>query len=303
MRNKGIRNSKLLENSKSDLVFDVVNNCMLVFLLLIILYPLIVVVSSSFSSPSALMAGKVFFFPIEPTLDGYKAVFTHRDIWMGLGNSVFYTLVGTTVNMIVTTFAAYPLSRKDFTSRTWISLFFAFTMWFGGGLIPTYMLIKNLGLYNTRSAMIVPLMMNIWNMIIVRTYFQSNIGDELLESAKLDGCSDFKFFLRIALPLSKPVLAVVCLYYAVENWNIFSHAYIYLAKQEYQPIQVVLRDILILNTTQELSVNITEQAKSEAMSELLKYSLVVVASLPMLIIYPFVQKFFVKGMMVGSVKG
>lgn len=292
-----------ISGSASDNLFDITNNIFLILFALIVLYPIIVVISSSLSNPTALMSGKVVLFPIEPTLDGYRAVIHHPDIWLGIKNSVFYTVIGTVVNLIITVMAAYPLSRKDFTSRKWISLFFAFTMWFSGGLIPTYLLIKDLGLYNTRAVMIIPLALNVWNMIIVRTYFQSNISDDLLEVAKIDGCSDVKFLTQIAVPLSKPVLAVVALYYAVANWNVFTHAYIYLNKQEYQPIQVVLRDILLLNTTQEISVDVTKLAKSEQMSELLKYSLVVTASIPMILIYPFVQKHFVKGIMVGSVKG
>lgn len=291
------------QTASSDSVFDILNVTFLVIFALIILYPIAVVISSSLSNPTALMAGKVVLFPIEPTLDGYRAVIHHPDIWIGIKNSVIYTVAGTIINLIITVLAAYPLSRKDFTSRGWISLMFAFTMWFNGGLIPTYLLIKNLGLYNTRAVMIIPLAMSVWNMIIVRTYFQSNISDDLLEVAKLDGCSDVKFLTQIVVPLSKPVLAVVTLYYAVSNWNLFTHAYIYINKQEYQPIQVVLRDILLLNSTQEISVDLTKLAKSEQMSELLKYSLVVTASVPMIIIYPFVQKYFVKGIMVGSVKG
>ena len=290
-------------NSSSDTAFDIINTIFLVVFSLVILYPIIVVVSSSISNPTALMAGKVLLYPIEPTFDGYRAVIHHPDIWVGLKNSFLYTVVGTLVNLLVTVLAAYPLSRKDFTSKGWISLFFAFTMWFHGGLIPSFLLIKDMGLYNNPAVMILPLAMNVWNMIIVRTYFQSNISDDLLEVAKIDGCSDIKFLSMIALPLSKPVLAVVALYYAVANWNVYSHAYIYLNSQEYQPIQVVLRDILLLNTTQEISVDVTKMAKSEQMSELLKYSLVVTASIPMILIYPFVQKHFVKGIMVGSVKG
>ncbi len=295
--------SKLGKRTTSDTIFDILNYVILTILLIIIAYPLIVVLSSSFSDPIALLSGKVFFLPINPTLDGYTAVIAHPDIWQGFYNSVLYTGFGTLVSMIVSVLAAYPLSRKDFTSRDWISLMFAFTMWFGGGMIPHYLLIKSLGLYNTRLVMIIPAAMNVWNMIIIRTYFQSSLPGELLESAKLDGCSDFKYLLRIALPLSKPVLAVIALYYAVAFWNAFSSGFIYINKQEYQPLQVVLRDILLLNTTQEISVDVTKMARSESMSELLKYSLVVTASLPMLIIYPFAQKYFIKGVMIGSVKG
>lgn len=295
--------NKIFRSSISDKIFDVINTLMLCLVMLSIIYPIIIVLSSSFSDPQALLSGKVVFLPVGFNLDGYKAVFNHQDIWNGLKNSAFYTVVGTIVQLIVTVLAAYPLSRKDFTPRRVVSFIFAFTMWFNGGLIPAYMLIKNLGLYNTPAVMIIPLAMNVWYVIIVRTYFQNNIPQDLLEVAKLDGCSNSRFLLQIAVPLSKPVLAVITLYYAVSNWNIFTHAYIYLNRKELQPIQVVLRDILLFNQTQEFAGDVTEIGKTEEMSELLKYSLVVVASLPMIIVYPFVQKYFVKGIMVGSVKG
>ena len=287
-------------------MFDLINVTILSIMSLMILYPIIVVVSSSISDPGALLSGKVLFLPVKPTLDGYVAVLNHPDIWMGIKNSIFYTFVGTLVSIVITIMTAYPLSRKDFTSARWISLVFAFTMWFGGGLIPQYMLINSLGLFNTRAVMIIPLALNVWNMIIIRTYFQSSIPTDMLEAAKIDGCDDITFLCRIAVPLSKPAIAVVTLYYAVSYWNVFSHAYIYIQRQDLQPIQVVLRDILLLNQTSVINVDSASMealGKSEKMSEILKYSLVVVASVPMIIIYPFVQKYFVKGIMIGGVKG
>lgn len=298
-----IKNRFRKRESLPDRIFSWLVNFILVSTSIMILYPIIVVVSSSFSDPKALLAGKVLFFPVNPTLDGYRAVLAHPDIWKGILNSTLYTVIGTAVNVAITVLAAYPLSRKDFTSRKWLSLLYAFTMWFNGGLIPTYLLIQNLGLYNTRAVMIIPLAMSVWNMIIVRTYFQSNLPDELLEAARIDGCDDIGFLMKIAIPLAKPVLSVITLYYAVSNWNVFTHAYIYIKDPDLQPIQVVLRDIVLMNQTAEISVDVTKVAKSEELSALLKYSLVIVASLPMIIIYPFVQKHFVKGVMVGSVKG
>lgn len=286
-----------------DKSFDVVNFIMMTAVFVITVYPLIIVVSSSCSSAEALMAGKVRFLPVDFTLDGYKAVFANKNILTGLENSIFYTVVGTFVQMTMTILAAYPLSRNDFKLKGIISLLFALTMWFSGGLIPTYLLVRNLGLFNTRLALILPSAFSVWNMVIVRTYFQSNINAEMLEAAKIDGCDDFRYLWQIAIPLSTPVIAVIALYYAVANWNVFQQAYMYIQDQNLFPIQVVLRDILLLSQTQELSGDVASGTNARLMSELLKYAVVVVASLPMVIVYPFVQKFFVKGIMVGGVKG
>lgn len=294
---------KNIKETKSDKVFDIVNCSVSALILLVIAYPIWVVVVSSFSDPFALMAGKVWLYPIGFTLDGYEAIFKHEQVWTGMYNSLIYTVGGTIVNMIVTVLAAYPLSRKDFTLRNPIALMFAFTMWFSGGLIPTYLLIKNMGFFNSRWVMIIPTAMNVWNMIILRTYFQTNVAGEILESAKLDGCDDFRYLLSIAVPLAKPSLAVICLYYMVANWNVFMNAYLYLSKQELYPIQIVLREILLMGRVEEVSTNAVKESQAQLMNELLKYSLVIVASLPMIIIYPFVQKYFVKGIMVGAVKG
>ena len=294
---------KSMKETRADRVFDWINVIFATLVLFVVAYPLIVVLSSSFSDAFALMAGKVWLFPVKPTLDGYKAILQHKQVWTGVYNSVIYTVFGTAVNMIVSVLAAYPLSRKDFSLRGPISLIFAFTMRFSGGLIPTYLLIKSMGLFNSRLVMILPTAMSVWNMIIIRTYFQSNISGELLESAKLDGCDDFRYLAQIAIPLSKPVLAVVCLYYMVANWNVFMNAYLYLQKQELYPIQIVLREILLMGNVEEIATNATKESQARLMNELLKYSLVIVASLPMILVYPFVQKYFVKGIMIGAVKG
>lgn len=295
--------AKIKKVGFADKTFDMLNFLFMITVLVVTLYPIIVIVSSSFSSAEALMSGKVKLFPVDFTLEGYKAVFKNKTIWTGLGNSVFYTVVGTLVNMLFTILAAYPLSREDFKPRGAISLLFAFTMWFGGGLIPNYLLVRDLGLFNTRWAMIIPSAMNVWNMIIIRTYFQSSISKEILEAAKIDGCSDYRYLWKIAVPLAKPAIAVVALYYAVANWNVFMQAYIYLQKPDLFPIQVVLRDILLLSQTQEMAGDVASETNARLLSELLKYSVVIIASLPMVIIYPFVQKYFVKGIMIGGVKG
>ncbi len=289
--------------SKGDRAFDIANCIFATLALCLVAYPIIVVISSSFSDAYALMSGKVWLFPIKPSLAGYKAVMRHKQVWSGMYNSVIYTVFGTAVNIVMSVLAAYPLSRKDFKAGTAISFIFAFTMWFSGGLVPTYMLVRNLGLFNTRLALIIPSAMSVWNMIIIRTYFQSNIAGELLESAKMDGCSDFRYLLKIAVPLSKPVLAVVCLYYMVGNWNVFTPAYLYINNKELHPIQIILRNILLLSQVDEIKVEATLEQSARMINELLKYSLVIVASLPMVIVYPFVQKYFVKGIMIGAVKG
>lgn len=298
-----MKKRKNILESKSDRIFNIVNVSFATLVLLIVAYPIIIVISSSFSDAYALLSGKVWLYPVGFSLDGYKAVFQHKSIWNGMFNSLFYTIVGTFVNMVVTILAAYPLSRKDFTPRGIISLVFAFTMWFSGGLIPTYLLVKQLGLFDTRWAMIIPSAMSVWNMIILRTYFQSNLSGDILEAAKIDGCDDFRFLMKIAIPLAKPSLAVICLYYMVANWNVYMNAYLYLIDTDLHPIQLVLSEILLQNSTSEIPKDAVADGKAQLMSEMLKYSTVIVASLPMILVYPFVQKFFVKGIMVGAVKG
>ena len=303
-KNLNLKRKNHIKGCFTDRVFDAMNFLVLLFIFIVVAYPLIIVISSSFSNPSDLVAGKVFFLPVNPTLMGYKMILTNEQIGTGVMNSVFYTVVGSLVNIVMTVLAAYPLSRKDFRPRTFISLAFAFTMWFSGGLIPTYILIRDLGMYNSRWVMIIPTAMAVWNMVIVRSYFQNNIPESLFESAKIDGCDDKNYLLRIVIPVSKPVLSVITLYYVVGNWNAFFNAYLYLQKSSLQPLQVVLRDILLMSQMEDvMTVSSEGQEIMKEMSTLLKYSLVVVASLPMALLYLATQKYFTKGIMVGSVKG
>jgi len=292
-----------MKESAGDRIFTYFNYFFLTLLFLITLYPIIYVVSASFSDPKALMAGRVWLFPVNFTLEGYRVVFNQQRIWMGFYNSFYYAIVGTAVNVVMTVCAAYPLSRKDFMGRRSISMIFAFTMWFSGGMIPSFLLVKNLGLVDTRWALIIPGAVSVYNMLVTRTFFQTNIPNELLESAKLDGCDDFKFLAKVALPLSGPILAVISLFYAVSHWNQFFSAMLYLNNEKLFPIQIILREVLILNTAQDISGSLEIQSQRELMSEILKNALIVVASLPVIAIYPFVQKFFIKGMLIGSVKG
>ena len=294
-----------IKNCASDNVFDVINTIVLGLILIVVAYPLIIALSSSISSSDALMSGKVWFLPVDINFAGYEVVVKNKEVVRGITNSIIYTVSGTVINMVVSILAAYPLSRKDFRPRTFINLMFAFTMWFSGGLIPSYILVRDLGMYNTRWAIIIPSAMSVWNMILIRTYFQSSIPESLFESARLDGCDDLRYLIKIALPISLPIIAVVTLYYTVANWNNFFAPYLYLQKAEFKPLQVVLRDILLMSQMEDLAPteNATENAKLQSLNEVLKYSLVVVSSLPMALLYVATQKYFTKGIMVGSVKG
>lgn len=297
------KHNNKIKDAKSDVAFDILNHIFMVIVLFVSAYPLLIIVSSSFSDPYALMSGKVWLFPVKFTLEGYKAVLHHDAIWLGFYNSLLYMILGTVMSVAISVLMAYPLSRNDFTMKNPLSLLFAFTMWFSGGLIPTYIFVKNLGLYDTRWAMWLPGMLNVWNAIIVRTYFATNVGGEILESAKIDGCSDFRYLLSIAIPLAKPTIAVIALYYAVGYWNAYMTPLLYIKSESLQPIQIFLREILLQGQVDEISPSATAEVNAQVMNELLKYTVVVVASIPMIVIYPFVQKFFVKGIMVGSVKG
>jgi ABC-type sugar transport system, permease component len=286
----------------SDSAFELVNAIILVVLVFLVAYPLIYVLACSFSSVRAVMSGSVRLLPKEPSIAGYKAVFADPSILSGYANTVFYTLVGTCVNIAMTIMAAYPLSRKDFKAGGFIMVAFTFTMFFSGGMIPTYLLINRLGWINHRIVMILPVAMSVFNVIIARTYFSQNIPGELLEAARLDGCSDFRFLASVVLPLSKSIIAVLFLFYAVNHWNSFFTGFLYLTDRKLYPLQLVLRQILLANDA-SAAMNLDAAAAREGLAELMKYALIVVASLPVLCLYPFIQRYFVKGVMIGSVKG
>lgn len=293
-----------IRESRVDRIFNLVNYTILTVFLLVVLYPLIYVVSASFSDGAAVISGRVVLWPVDFSLLAYEKIFQYESIWTGYANSLFYAVVGTSVNIVLTLFAAYALSRQDMYGRKVIMGLFVFTMFFNGGLIPTYLLVKDLGMLNTRAAMIIPQALSVWNLIIAIAYFRSAIPGELLEAARLDGCNDFQYFFRILIPLSAPIIAVLTLFYAISHWNQFFTALIYLSDKALFPLQLILRDILIQS---QVDMNMMEDLQSmaakEAMRELLKYALIVVASVPVLIIYPFVQKYFVRGIMLGAVKG
>lgn len=288
-----------------DRVVYFINYILLGLLLITILYPLVYVVSASFSSGEALASGKVRLFPVEPTLLSYKTVFEYDAIWVGFVNSIIYTVVGTGVSMVLTLLAAYPLSRDDFRGKKVLSSIFLFTMMFSGGLIPTYMLVKNLGLMNTMWSIILPTAVSAYNMIVARTFFNQTIPKELLEASQMDGCSDFRFFSQIVIPLSKPIVAVLCLWIAISLWNGYFNPLIYINEESKYPLQLVLRRILLMSQVNFANANIdpARVAANRYLSQMLQYSTIIISSLPLMILYPFIQKYFVKGVMIGSVKG
>lgn len=288
-----------------DKVVYFINYVLLTFLFVIVLYPIIYIISCSFSSGDALVAGNVRLLPVDFTLDGYKAVFQYDSIWTGYKNSIIYTLAGTVVSLTLTLLAAYPLSRNDFRGRKVLSTIYLFTMMFSGGLVPTYLLINNLHMVNTIWAIILPGAVSAYNVIVARTFFNQSIPKELLEAAEMDGCSDFKFFVRIVIPLSYPIIAVICLWTVVTFWNSYFNQMIYLNSESKYPLQLILRKILLLS-----EINLSSGAmdpetlrKNRYLSEMLKYGSIIISTLPLMIMYPFVQKYFVKGVMIGSVKG
>ncbi|WP_281888731.1 carbohydrate ABC transporter permease [Paenibacillus sp. YYML68] len=293
-----------VKESAGDRVFNAVNYTVLSVFFLAVLYPLLYIVSASFSSTEAVISGRVWLWPVDPGLQGYEAVFSNKAVWSGFANSLFYTIVGTVLNVVLTVMAAYPLARKDFIGRNAIMFLFVFTIMFSGGLIPNYMLVKDLGLLDTRWAMIIPTALSVFNVIITRTYFQANIPQEMLEAAQVDGATDWQFLGKIVLPLSGPILAVIALFYAVQHWNTYFNALLFLKDRDLYPLQLILRSILIQNQIDPSMVMSEEDLVArQGLGDLLKYSLIVVATVPVLLIYPLVQKHFVKGVMIGSIKG
>ena len=288
---------------KQDRLFYGVVNGVMMLLLLAVVYPLIYMLSASFSSPGAVSTGRVVLWPVEPTLRGYAAVFSYKPVFIGYRNTLFYTAVGTALNVAVTLMAAYPLARRDLVGRGILMKLFTFTMVFSGGMIPTYLLVGALGLVNTVWSQLIPGMISVYNMIIARTFI-SEIPGELLEAAKIDGCSDLRFFMEMVIPLSKAVIAVLALYYAVSHWNTYFKAFLYLSNQQLFPLQLFLRQILVMNSVDsDLLMDPEMQEAIQGMRELLKYALIVVSTVPILCVYPFVQRYFIKGVMIGSVKG
>ena len=301
----------MIKKKKFNL-FDTVNTVIMLLLIAVIIYPVYFTVIASLSDANAVAGGKVWFWPVNFTLDAYVHVFETKQIWTGYGNSFFYMFFGTMFNLVLTIPGAYALSKKDLPHRGIITTIFLFSMYFSGTLIPTYLIVKKMGLIYTRLILILLGGVSVYNVILTRTYFTSSIDQSLYESAEIDGASESRKFFQIALPLAKPIIAVITLYYSVGRWNEYYNALIYITDREKEPLQAVLRRILILNekVLQEkiLSGQLTTEELMDAlriqnMNFTLKYAVVFIASAPLLAMYPFIQKHFVKGMMVGSLKG
>lgn len=293
--------------STADIIFDGIVLFLALIVLFIVVYPLYFIVIASVSDSTMVAQGQVTLIPKGFSLYGYEQIFKDTRIWVGYKNTIIYTVLGTIVNMIFTLPAAYTLSRSEFKARKFLMFFFVFTMFFNGGLIPTYLLMKDLHIINTMWVFIIPFCVNIYNLIITRTFFETSIPKELYEAAALDGCSHFRFFTMIILPLSKAVVSVITLYYLVAHWNDFFTALIYIRDSELKPLQIVLRDILLSNQAFAGGAGsagvVGAGGYAQKYADQIKYGVIIVSTLPILCVYPFIQKYFEKGVMIGAVKG
>ncbi len=303
----GLRRAMRSEGA-GDRAFDVFNTLLLVTVGLLIVVPVLNVVASSFSSSDHILAGDVTVYPRGFTLLSYERIFRYKLVLSGLLNSLFYVTTGTSLNLVLTVCLAYPLSRKDLRGLAIIGIFVLIPMFFRGGIVPTFLVVNSLGLVNTRWAVILPAGLSIWNTIVARTYF-ANLPQELTEASEIDGCSDLRFLAQVVMPLSRPILAVLVLWYAIDHWNTYFNALLYLFDESKFPLQLVLARILIINESiiaQAMAggdIDIRTLMESTEILQTLKFALIVVASVPMMILYPFIQKHFAKGVMVGSIKG
>lgn len=293
-----------IRRTARDRVFDLVNNTVLTMIFIGVLYPLVYVVACSFSSTLAIYSGKVWLYPVGFNVTAYREILQYRPVLTGYANTIFYTVVGTAINVVCTIMAAYPLSRRDLYGRRVLMFVFTFTMIFNGGLIPTYLVVRNLGIINTRWAMLLPVAVGVYFVIIARTFFEHTIPQDLLDASRIDGASDVQFISRVVLPLSGALIAVITLFYSVMHWNAFFQAFIYLNRRELYPLQIFLREILVMNEIDpSMSIDPEAMQQMEDLRELLKYALIIVSTLPIIVVYPFVQRYFVRGVMLGSLKG
>lgn len=291
-----------IRQTGSDRIFDFVSKLLLVGIFVIVAYPLYFILIASISDYNAVNSGKVILFPVGVTADCYKTLLADEKIWHGYFNTILYTLTGTILNVIVTLMAGYALSRKELPGRNVLMLFFMFTMFFNGGLIPLFIQINKMGLYNNPLVLVLLGTVSVYNLIITRTYFAGSVSAELIEAAQIDGCGTAKTFFRIVLPTSKAIIAVLVVYYAIFHWNGYFDALIYISDYKFQPLQIILRDILINSKMLDATMDIESLIERQKYAELVKYGAIVVSSLPMMIVYPFVQKYFEKGVMIGAVK-
>lgn len=297
--------NNIIKPTPADRAFRYVSLFFLLIIMVLLTYPLLFVINASFTDPLQLYSSPLLLYPKGFNLGSYRITFANADIWIGYRNSLIYTFLGTIVNIVMTILGAYPLSRKDFVGRNVLTFFYSFTMFFSGGLIPYYLVVSGLGLVDNLWTMIIPGAVSVYNMIIMRTFFSTNIPTELEEAAKIDGCSNFRLLLSVVLPLSTPILAVLSLYYGVDHWNGYFHAMIFLNNRNRYPLQLFLREILIQNQMSDMLQIATDEKYAQRMMDQLglKYVVIVVSTLPIFIIYPFLQKFFNKGVLVGALKG
>lgn len=294
--------------TRFDVIFDTINAVLIALVVLACAYPIYYTIVASFSDPDAVIGGKVYLWPVKPTLDTYRSVLHYSSIWVGYRNTLFYTVVGTIYNLLLLLPASYALSRPTLKGRGIIMGFFVFTMYFGGGTIPFYLQMKSMGFIDNVLVMIVPGAFSVYNMIITRTYFQS-FPETLREAAIIDGASEFRVFTQIIIPLSDSIIAVMALYHAVGHWNSYMGALLYLNSSEKYPLQLIMRQVLLQNTSISLDVTgmdpeeLADIARRTKLAHTMKYSLIIVANLPVMVAYPFVQRYFVKGVMIGAIKG
>lgn len=298
--------NRLIKETATDKVFNIINHIFLLLALIITLYPLIYVLSASISDPAKVSTGQMWLFPMGITFEGYERVFKNSDIWLGYANTIFYTVTGTIFSLALTLPAAYALAKRDLVGRGFVSALFTFTMFFGGGLIPLFIQMKNMNLLDSRTGIILLGGASFMNIIITRTFIQSTIPQGLEEAAEIDGCSPFGKFFKIVLPLSAPIIAVMALYYGVGRWNSYFNEMIFLTTREKFPLQVFLREILIITQMNQDKMTTAEAqalAEQSRVAELIKYGVMIVSTLPIICVYPFLQRYFVKGVMIGSIKG
>ena len=289
--------------TRNDLIFNIILYSVSIIILLIVIYPLYFIIIASFSNPTEVANGKVWFFPSQFTLDGYKEIMRHSELWVGYRNTIVYTVLGSLIGLAVNIPAAYALSRKDLVGRKAITFYFIFTMFFNGGLIPTYFTIRDFGLYDTFWVMVLPFSVVVYHIIIARTFFDSSLPQGILDAAQIDGCGDLRFFFQIALPLSKAVLAVIALYTAVSQWNAYFNALVYIRSEGLKPLQLVIRNILITNQAMAGTGDGLAAQEARRLSELMKYAVIIISTVPIMCVYPFVQKYFSQGVMIGAIKG
>ena len=301
---------KPIKESAADRVFLGIVYIMLIFALVVTIYPLLYILSASVSNPNAVNSGEMWLFPVDITWEGYRLIFANTAIWRGYYNTIIYTTVGTLLNLAVTLPAGYVLSRQDFQLRGFVTKMMVFTMFVSGGLIPSYILITDLGLTNSMWALILPGAASVYNIVVTRVFFQSTIPDELTEAAVIDGATNIDIFTKVVIPLSKPIIAVMALFYGVGHWNNFFSALLYMDDRSKYPLQMILREILVqqdMSSNPSIGSMTTDQAQflhsQQQLSAILKYGVMIVATLPIIMVYPFLQKYFVQGVMIGSIKG